>query len=76
VNLLKFNKVKRKVLHVDCDKSKYKYRLGGEWIESSSGDKDLRVLVDEKLNLTKQCVLAAQKANCSWAASKAGWRAG
>ena len=64
VNIMKFSEVKCKVLHLSQGNIHYRYKLRNESIEFSTAKKDLGVLVNEKLDMSQQCVLAVQKANC------------
>lgn len=58
---MRFNKGKFKVLHVGRNNGTCQYRLGAGLLERIFSEKDLSVLVDNRLAMSQQCVLEAKK---------------
>ena len=53
----------RRVLHPGRNSHIHQCRLGEDLLERSSAEKDLGVLVDNRLTMSQKCALVAKKAN-------------
>jgi len=60
---MRFNKSEYRVLHPRRKNCMHQYTLGADLLERSSTEKNLGVLVDNRLALSQQCALTARKAN-------------
>ena len=60
---MRFNKGKCRVLHLGRNNCMHQYRLGDDLLEMSSVDKDLGILVGNRLAMNQQSALVVKKAS-------------
>uniref|UniRef100_A0A8C3FKP1 Reverse transcriptase domain-containing protein n=1 Tax=Chrysemys picta bellii TaxID=8478 RepID=A0A8C3FKP1_CHRPI len=62
-NRMKFNSEKCKVMHLGINNKNFGYKLGIHQLEVTEEEKDLGVLVDHRMTMSRQCDMAVKKAN-------------
>ncbi|CAM4688129.1 unnamed protein product [Caretta caretta] len=62
-NRMKFNSEKCKVINLGINNKNFTYKLGTHQLEVTEEEKDLGVLVDHRMTISRQCDMAVKKAN-------------
>ncbi|CAM5149857.1 unnamed protein product [Natator depressus] len=62
-NGMKFNSEKCKDMHLGINNKNFSYKLGMHQLEVTEEKKDLGVLVDQRMAMSRQCDVAMKKAN-------------
>ncbi|CAM5120564.1 unnamed protein product [Natator depressus] len=62
-NRMKFNSEKCKCMHLGINNKNFSYKLGMHQLEVTEEEKDLGVLVDHRMTMSRQCDMAMKKAN-------------
>ncbi|CAM5083137.1 unnamed protein product [Natator depressus] len=60
---MKFNSEKCKVMHLGINNKNFSYKMGTHQLEGMEEENDLGVLVDHRMTMSCQCVMAVKKAN-------------
>ncbi|CAM5091881.1 unnamed protein product [Eretmochelys imbricata] len=64
-NRMKFNSEKCKIMHLGINNKNFSYKLGMYQLEVTEEEKDLGILVDHRMTMSRQCDMAMKKANAA-----------